>query len=137
MWVARFQLPELTKVPSGDGGERGTLCAGADIDALISEDHRAIAADQTEGVEDVGEVFRRELCYRSAFVLHSPRSEVADDSHRRRDAHGELSADGLRRRRNTYGEQRQKKQLTAGAHGSSPGKTLWFFRCDPDHMTRR
>ena len=55
MWVARFQLPELTKVPSGDGGERGTLCAGADIDALISEDHRAIAADQTEGVEDVGE----------------------------------------------------------------------------------
>src|SRR5438876_2227738 len=94
MGVTRLETAQLAEISTGDAGQRRALSARANIYTTIAEGDRSIGRNLGESVEDVSEVFRRQIRDRRALGAYSPRCEIADDAHRWCAGARILAADG-------------------------------------------
>jgi len=80
--VARLEKLELAKVPARARWKRGPASARTDVDAPIAKHDGSVAPDESECVEDVSELPRRQSGDRCAFGAHAPRRQIADHAGR-------------------------------------------------------
>src|SRR6266550_3958373 len=110
MRVPPLQSLKLGKIAARRRGEGELRVASArsDVDAPVTQTHRAIPRDQRKGVEDVGQMLSGELGDRCAFGADSPGGQITDHAHRR------CSGSDVALRRMKWGDGQTKRQKRNG-----------------------